>query len=84
MVEEDIGQRIMDKLDWLNESLEKKESFLKKNSHLHVMIETDVLGEMKKKAAKDGITLSEWCRKKLKDDSQLDRIERKMDKIIKL
>ena len=68
----------------LQKKVEKKErSEGKKNSHLHLLLETNVLNSMKKEAEKQNISLSEWCRKKLKEDSQLDRIEKKMERIIK-
>ena len=38
---------------------------------------------MKKRAEEKGISLAEWCRKKIKEDSQLDRIENKLDLILK-
>lgn len=84
MAEKDIGQEIIDKLKDINASLRQKKSFLKKNSHLHIVIETTILNEMKKRVEVEGTSLSEWCRKKLREDSQLDRIEGKLDKIIKL
>ncbi len=76
MIQEDIGQEIIDKLEKLNTSL-------KKNSQIHLMIDTNTLNKMKERAKDDRISLSEWCRKKLREDSQLDRIEGKLDKIIK-
>lgn len=66
----------MSKLDLL-------ESKIKKNAHLHVMIATPVLEEMKKRAEEEDISMSEWCRRKLRRNSQLDRIESKLDKFIK-
>jgi len=84
-MEEDIGERVINKLNELDalivEKLEKKSS-QKKNSQLHIMIETEVIEEMKKRAEEKGISLSEWCRKKIKEDSQLDRIENKLDLIL--
>lgn len=83
-MEQDIGERVINKLEELDAILNKTyNSALKKNSHLHVMIETDILEKMKKRAGKENLTLSEWCRQKLREDSQLDRIENKMDKLIK-
>ncbi len=82
-MEKDVGERVIDKLNELDKLIEEK-LFMKKNSQLHLMIETDVLEKMKVKAKEENISLSEWCRKKLGGNSQLDRIEIKLDKIIKL
>lgn len=82
MFEEDAGQRVMNKLDELEIALDKTyDNALKKNAHLYVLIETDVLEKMKNDAKKKGVSLSEWCRQKLRDDSQLDRIERKIKEL---
>ena len=88
-MEEDIGQQVLDKLDELgltidrtyNKALKKVEG--KKNSHLHFVIETEVIEAMKKEAQRQNISLAGWCRRKLKEDSQLNRIESKIDKLIK-
>lgn len=85
-MEKDVGQRVIDKLNELDVLIGErlgKNSSQKKNSQLHLLIETDALEQMKKKAKEKGISLSEWCRKKLKEDSQLNRIEMKIDKLIK-
>ena len=82
-MEGDIGQRVMDKLDELEIAIDKTyNKTLKKNSHLHVMIETDVLEAMKKEAQNSNISLSEWCSQKLRDNKQLNRIENKLDKLL--
>ncbi len=52
-----------------------------KNSQIHVMVETKFMNELKNKAKEKGLTLSEYCRQKLKEDSQLERIEKKLEKI---
>lgn len=86
-MEEDIGQRVIDKLEELDSIIDKtynacKKVEGKKNSHMHFLIETKVMESMKKEAEKQNISLSEWCRRKLKEDSQLDRIEKKLDKFL--
>jgi uncharacterized protein YnzC (UPF0291/DUF896 family) len=53
-----------------------------KNSHLHLSIETKFLNEIKEKAKEKGLTLSEYCRQRIKEDSQLDRIEGMIKKLI--
>lgn len=54
-----------------------------KNAHLHLVIETDFLNSLKEQAEKKMITLSELCREKLQKSLQLDRIEFKLDSLIK-
>ncbi len=54
-----------------------------KNAHLHIVVETDFLNSLKLEAKKKMITLSEFCRLKLQTTLQLDRIEYKLDKIVK-
>lgn len=55
----------------------------KKNSHLHLMIGTNEKRKLMEKANAEGIPFAEWCRRKLKENDQLDRIENKLDKIAK-
>ena len=79
----DNFDRIMSKLDYIEESLAKKEALLKKNAHLHIMIPSEILEEIRSKAHDEGISMAEWSRKKLISNSQLDRIEGMLRKIIK-
>lgn len=55
----------------------------KKNSQLHIMVETKFLNELKQKAIEKESTLSNYCRQKLKDDTQLNRIEELIKEILK-
>lgn len=81
-MEQDIGEEIITKLKSLKCSIENLPgSTLKKNSQLHLMIETSILEKLKERAEKENITISEWCRRKLREDSQLDRIESKLNKL---
>ena len=48
---------------------------MKKNSEIHLKLETDLIDKLKKQAVNDDISFSELCRKRLKDNIQLDRIE---------
>jgi len=48
----------------------------KKNSQIHLVMETKLLNELKRKASEKGLSTSEFCRQKLRDDTQLDRIEK--------
>jgi len=56
---------------------------MKKNSHLHVLIETSLLSRLKIEAQDKGVSLGQLCRTKLRKQPQLDRIEEKIDKILK-
>ena len=53
------------------------------NSHLHVVVETEFLNKLKDKAKKKMLTVSEYCRLKLQMDLQFDRIEQKLDILLK-
>ncbi|MBU4348075.1 hypothetical protein KJ671_01030 [Patescibacteria group bacterium] len=53
-----------------------------KNSHLHVVLETDFLLMLKKEAKERSISVSELCRIKLQKTLQLDRIEFIVKKIL--
>lgn len=48
---------------------------MKKNAHIHLLIESEVLEKLKKEAEEQDILLSELCRHKLRQSHQLDRIE---------
>lgn len=55
----------------------------KKNSHLNILIETSLLTKLKEEAKKRNISLGQFCRDRLRGNSQLNRIEGKIDKILK-
>ena len=55
---------------------------MKKNSHIHFVIETEFLEKLKLEAESRLISISELCRMKLYDNVQLDRIERNVKKIL--
>lgn len=55
----------------------------KKNAQLHLMIETREINKLKQEAEEKKISLAELCRRKLRKMDQLDRIEKKLDKILK-
>lgn len=48
---------------------------MKKNSQIHLFIETEVLHILKRQADEEGISVSELCRQKLRECSRLARIE---------
>jgi hypothetical protein len=56
---------------------------MKKNSHLHILIETNLLNKLKEEAKERKVSLGQLCRSKLRRQSQLDRIEGKLDKVLK-
>ena len=67
--------------DLYEEQLERFETKLKKNAHLHVMIPTKILEEIRQKANEQDISMAEWCRRKLRGEDQLDRIEKKIGEL---
>jgi hypothetical protein len=48
---------------------------MKKNSEIHLKLETDLFERIKKQAIEEGITISEVCRRRIKENSQLTRLE---------
>ena len=57
---------------------------MKKNAHIHLLVESELLEKIKKQAEHQELTISELCRQRLKDNSQLDRIELLLENISKL
>jgi len=55
----------------------------KKNSHLHILIETSLLNKLKVEAEERKTSLGQLCRNKLRKQPQLDRIEGKLDRLVK-
>ncbi len=87
-MEENIGEKVLSMLEHLEVKLEEKlkqKSSIpegKKNSHIHLLLETNLKEKLMKEAEEKSISISELCRQKLRDDTQLDRIERKIDNLI--
>lgn len=82
---EDRFDQIISNLQEIEKKLEKKvekQETKLKNSHIHIMINTQEKNKLMQKAKDEGLDFSEWCRRKIKGNSQLDRIERKLDKLI--
>ena len=48
---------------------------MKKNSQIHILIETEIKQKLEKEAKEKGMDLSKLCRNKLGGNEQLDRIE---------
>ncbi len=56
---------------------------MKKNSQLHIWIETELKTKLEKEAIENNISLCEFCRQKLIENSSLVRIEMILEKISK-
>jgi len=56
---------------------------MKKNAQLHFVIEVREINKLKNEAEEKKISLSELCRVKLRKNTQFDRIEGKLDRILK-
>ena len=55
---------------------------MKKNTQLHLVVETDLFERLKKQAKEEGTTISELCRQKLREGSRLIKIEMMLEKIL--
>jgi len=55
---------------------------MKKNSKVHFWIETETKRIIEKKAEESGLSISEYCREIIKDNSKFLKIENALDKII--
>lgn len=49
---------------------------MKKTFQIHLRIENDVVESLRKEAESNNISLAELCRQRLREDSQLNRIEK--------
>jgi hypothetical protein len=56
---------------------------MKKNAQLHLVIEARELNKLKIEADEKKVSLAELCRVKLRKNTQFDRIEGKLDRILK-
>jgi hypothetical protein len=48
---------------------------MKNNSEIHLKLETDLFEKIKRQAIEDGVSISEICRRRIKENPQLTRIE---------
>lgn len=55
----------------------------KKNSRLHLLLETSLMNKVEKQAKEQKISIAEFVRRRLRGNEQLDRIEDKLNKILK-
>lgn len=56
---------------------------MKKNSRLHILIETSLLNKLKKEAEERKMSLGQYCRTRLRKQDQLNRIEGKIDRVLR-
>lgn len=56
---------------------------MRKNFQVHLYLETELVEKLKKEAVEKKKSVSDICRQKLKEDTQLDRIETMIGKIYK-
>ena len=57
---------------------------MKKNAQLHLVIEVRELNKLKVEAEEKKISLSELCRVKLRKNTQFDRVELKLDRLLNI
>lgn len=55
---------------------------MKKNSQIHIFIETELKDKLEKQAQEQEISFSEICREKLRGNSKLDNIIFMLEKIL--
>lgn len=56
---------------------------MKKNAHLHLVVDSEFLFYLKRESVVWGISVSELCRQKLFNNLQLDRIENLVREVLK-
>ena len=56
---------------------------MKKNSQLHLFLETQTLNNLKKQASEDNVSVSELCRQKIREEPRLTRIELILERLLK-
>ena len=56
---------------------------MKKNAHLHIVVDTEFLNKIKREAKIRGISVSELSRQKLSNNLQLDIIENLIREVLK-
>ncbi len=56
---------------------------MKKNSQIHLRLETELINLLKKQAQESGMFVAELCRRKLKENLPLMKIEMMLERIEK-
>ena len=54
-----------------------------KNSRIYISIETEIKDRIKLEAFKEGVSISEFCRQKIREQPKLTRIELMIEKLLK-
>jgi hypothetical protein len=57
---------------------------MKKNAKIHLIVETELLENIRNQARENRVSIAELCREKLRESNQLDRIEFILNKLLKL
>ena len=78
-------EQIIESINDISQKLKEKQVNSrneKKNYPLHILIEKSLMEKLKQEAKTNKISLAEYCRIKLRDNNQLDRIEDKLNRFI--
>ena len=90
-IEKDIGSEVIEKLKELDRSLDNllNKQQENKNSQIHLFLETDLLNSLKLDSEKEGITVSELCRRRLRESQNFKKLQKdveimkiKLDKVL--
>lgn len=57
---------------------------MKKTSKIHLWIETEAKQQIQRKANEQGISINEYCRRILRENSKLSKIEYTLDKMMSI
>ena len=57
---------------------------MRKNSKIHLWLDTELKEQAEKQAKEEGISLCEFCRRRLKENSNILKIEYNVEKIISI
>ena len=57
---------------------------MKKNSQIHIWLETELKEKVEKQAQEEHISIGELCRQKLRDNSRTIKIEIMLEKLISI
>lgn len=55
---------------------------MKKNSQIHIWLETELKEKIERQAQEDNISLGELCRQRLRENSKLVKIEMMLNELI--
>jgi len=57
---------------------------MKRNSKIHLWLETDLKESVEKQAREEGISVCEFCRRKLKENQRIVKIEIMIERILEI